>query len=388
MIDLGITVILTALMLWWSTPRLFHITDARLARLHIASCSAQDSVPSRRIIVETPTLDVAGHSLVELASLCDSLARATRGGAPPTEAMSTSVNRHNLTGSHWKHLLHSDAVTNHFTDCVSTALQDASDNKAHDDARCLSLISLAIVDNNLIPTALDHASSVLRDNATCRADLLVAASQARLSARMLTALPFILSGVAVIISASFRASLTSPFVVVLLMIGLVLNRAGWTWISRHISTALAEQPPDSELLTDHLCVSLRAGLTVSQSCERWAGVNRIGTLVAHALRNGDSLAHSLKPLAESPDVASRGLVDVVLQAERDGLPVISTINRLSSDAHSQRRRLIDIRIRQLPTRLSIPLVVCVLPSFLFMSIAPLVLASLSTLTISLPPTTS
>lgn len=388
MTDPWIVPVLAAILLWWSVPRMFRIADTRLARLHIATISAHASVPLRRIIMETPAIESVRNPLAVLASLCDSLARETRGGAPPSEALGASIERHHPKGAHWMHLLHGDASRVRFTDRVSMALREARDGKAHDDARCLSLISSAIVDNNLIPAALDHASTVLRDSATCRDDLFVAASQARLSARMLTALPFILSVTAILISSSFRTSLTRPFVIVCLIFGLALNRVGWKWISRHISAALDEQPRDGEILTDHFCVSLRAGLTISQSCERWADVSRSGALVAVAIRNGDSLENALRPLTESADASAGGLAGVILQAMRDGLPVLSTINRLSSDAHAERRRIIDVRTRQLPTRLSIPLVVCVLPSFLFLSIAPLVLASLSTLTISLPPATS
>jgi hypothetical protein len=77
----------------------------------------------------------------------------------------------------------------------------------------------------------------------------------------------------------------------------------------------------------------------------------------------------------------------IVEAERDGLPVLDTVMRLATDNRIERRRQIDTRIRQLPTRLSIHLVLCVLPSFLLLSVAPLVLASLSQLSVSLPSIT-
>ncbi len=386
--DSVVLLVLTVVMVWWSTPRLFRICDTRLARLNIAALQGHTTVSSVHLITETPIIESSLTTLADLASLCDSLARATRGGASPAVAMNTCVDRHRLTGAHWSQLLHGESSSDQFSDTVSMAFQRAHDNHAEDDARCLSLIALAIIDNNLVPSALDHASVVLRESAACRQDMLVAASQARLSARMLTALPFLLSGAAVIISSSFRSSLTNPAVVVCLLLGLALNRLGWKWISRHISAALSEQPRLGESLADHLCVSLRAGFTMSQACERWNNTCRVGTQVARSLHSGDSLANALKPLTDSDDDSARGLADVVLQAERDGLPVLATINRLSAETRTQRRRSVDTRIRQLPTRLSVPLVICVLPSFLFLSVAPLVLASLSTLTISLPLATS
>ena len=388
MTDFVVMFSLTIVLGWWSMPRFFRVADARLARLNIATLHNHMPISSEHFIVEKSTSDTAHSSLAELASLCDSLARATRGGASPSVAMRTCLDRHRLTGAHWSQLLDGESSLDQFSETVSAALQQAHAIHANDDARCLSLIALAIIDNNLVPSALDHASVILRESAACRQDMVVAASQARLSARMLTALPFVLSGAAFVISTSFRSSLTSPAVVVCLLLGLALNRLGWRWISRHISAALSEEPSLGESLADHLCVSLRAGLTISQACERWNNTCRVGTQVAHSLHNGDSLAHALKPLVESADESARGLADVVLQAERDGLPVLSTVNRLSKETRVQRRRSVDTRTRQLPTRLSVPLVLCVLPSFLFLSVAPLVLASLSTLTISLPPATS
>jgi tight adherence protein B len=388
MTDCVVMIPLTIVMAWWSMPRFFRVADARIARLNITTLHSHMPISSEHFIVEKSTIDTAHSSLAELASLCDSLARATRGGASPSVAMSTCLDRHRLTGAHWSQLLDGESSLDQFSETVSVALQQAHAIHANDDARCLSLIALAIIDNNLVPSALDHASVILRESAACRQDMLVAASQARLSARMLTALPFVLSGAAFVISTSFRSSLTSPAVIVCLLLGLALNRLGWRWISRHISAALTEEPSLGESLADHLCVSLRAGLTISQACERWNNTCRVGTQVAHSLHNGDSLANALKPLVESADESARGLADVVLQAERDGLPVLSTVNRLSTETRVQRRRSVDTRTRQLPTRLSVPLVICVLPSFLFLSVAPLVLASLSTLTISLPPVTS
>ena len=382
--DSVIVLVLASVLVWWSTPRLFRYADGNLARQHLGTIISHRGSSSAPLVAKPTTNPANNPSLIDLASLCDSVARATRGGTTASQAMSACLLRHAMFGGHWTHLVHDDSISGQFHDSMTSAEQMARNNGAHDDALCLSLISLAIIDNNLVPAALDHASAVLRDIAACRADLKVAASQAHLSARMLTVLPFVLSGAAIVISSTFRNSLVHPPVAACLMVGLALNHIGWRWISRHISDALWEQENIGHLLTDHLCVSLRAGFTITQACERWSGTSHIGEEVAELLQNGHSLEDALQPLAESSVESSRNLADVVLQAERDGLPVISTINRLASESRSDRRRVIDVRIRQLPTRLSIPLVVCVLPSFLFMSVAPLVLASISTFTVSLP----
>jgi hypothetical protein len=179
----------------------------------------------------------------------------------------------------------------------------------------------------------------------------------------------------------------TPVVVVSLCIGFFVNRLGWRWISSLISRAVGDEPDDIGELTEHLCVSLRAGLSMTQACERWHAVSILGSLVADLINSGLPLEEALIPLATTHHITGKNLGHTIVEAERDGLPIIETVARLASDHRIERRRHVDTRIRQLPTRLSLPLVLCVLPSFLLLSVAPLVLASLSQLSLSLPSVT-
>ena len=123
------------------------------------------------------------------------------------------------------------------------------------------------------------------------------------------------------------------------------------------------------------------------ACERWRSVSPLGSSVADLISAGAPLEEALLPLANLHPITGKNLGHTIVEAERDGLPILDTITRLATDHRNERRRQIDTRIRQLPTRLSIPLVLCVLPSFLLLSVAPLVLASLSHLPVSLPSVT-
>jgi len=127
---------------------------------------------------------------------------------------------------------------------------------------------------------------------------------------------------------------------------------------------------------------------MTQACERWRSVSPTGDSVADLISAGAPLEEALLPLATAHPISGKNLGHTIVEAERDGLPILDTVTRLATDHRIERRRQIDTRIRQLPTRLSIPLVLCVLPSFLLLSVAPLVLASLSQLSISLPSVTS
>jgi tight adherence protein B len=372
-------------LVWFATPRVFQLVDVfeMQRRLHGADRITEDVKPSL-VLVRHQQKD--GSTMLDLASLCDSLARVTRSGASPHDALLTSLQRHQFRNPCWLILYDNVAAMQSCHDAMATARESSQPHS--NDAECLSLLESAMVHGNFVPSALDHASSVLRDRAACSTELAVAASQAQLSAQLLSALPFVLLGGAVFLSSQFRSSLWSPIVLCPVLLGFVLNRIGWRWISSLISRAVHDEPDDIGQLTEHLCVSLRTGLSMTQACERWRSVSPTGDSVADLISAGAPLEEALLPLATAHPISGKNLGHTIVEAERDGLPILDTVTRLATDHRIERRRQIDTRIRQLPTRLSIPLVLCVLPSFLLLSVAPLVLASLSQLSISLPSVTS
>ena len=382
MIDIFMGFSIAVLLTWCMTPRFFRFLDVvemqrRLHGSHLVSENVQS--PS-----SLPTLQRKDKSqVVDFASLCDSLARATRSGAAPHDAVLASLQRHQFHHPCWLALL-TDVTSLQSCESALATARESVDSHSN-DAQCLSLLESTMVHGNFVPSALDHASSVLRDQAACSAELAVAASHAQLSARLLSSLPFVLLVGAILVSSQFRSSLWSPIVLCPLFLGFVLNRIGWRWISTLISRAIRYEPDVIGQLTEHLCVSLRTGLSMTQSCERWRTVSPIGNSVADLISAGAPLEEALLPLATADPISGKNLGHTIVEAERDGLPILDTVMRLATDHRTQRRRQTDMRIQQLPTHLTIPLVLCVLPSFLLLSVAPLVLASLSQL--SLPSVT-
>jgi tight adherence protein C len=77
---------------------------------------------------------------------------------------------------------------------------------------------------------------------------------------------------------------------------------------------------------------------------------------------------------------------MVLSADRDGLPLVNLVDRLSEEARRQRQRDTDIRIRQVPARLTFPLVFCILPSFIVLTMFPIVSSSFTSLQLPLSDT--
>jgi tight adherence protein B len=371
-------------LIWFSAPRFFHLFDVSemQRRLHsddfireVAKSSHPSSGQQHR----------ENSAVLDFSAFCESLARATRSGTAPHDALLTSLQRHPFQHPCWLVLLDDVTAMRSCESALATARESAQPDS--NDAQCISLLQSAMVHGNFVPSALDHASSVLRDHAACNAELAVAASQAQLSARLLSALPFLLLGGAILVSSQFRSSLWSPIVLCPLLVGVVLNRIGWRWITSLITRAVHDQPDDIGQLTEHLCVSLRTGLSMTLACERWRSVSPLGNSVADLISAGAPLEEALLPLANLHPVTGKNLGHTIVEAERDGLPILDTVTRLATDHRNERRRQIDTRIRQLPTRLSIPLVLCVLPSFLLLSVAPLVLASLRHLSVSLPSVT-
>ena len=366
------------------SPRFFRLVDVleMQRRLHAADLMTEDAKPSLALPRHLRTVI---SPLLDFATLCESLARATRSGASPHDALLVSLQRHQFHHLCWSALFDDVAALQSCDSSLATARESVEPRS--NDAQCLSLLESAMVHGNFVPSALDHASSVLRDRAACSAELAVAASQAQLSARLLSMLPFVLLGGAILVSSQFRSSLWSLIVLCPLFLGFILNRVGWRWISSLISRAVHDEPDDIGQLTEHLCVSLRTGLSMTHACERWRTVSPTGNAVADLISAGAPLEEALLPLATTHPISGKNLGHTIVEAERDGLPILDTVMRLATDHRIERRRQIDTRIRQLPTRLSIPLVLCVLPSFLLLSVAPLVLASLSQLSVSLPSVT-
>ena len=384
MIDLLAGSSVAIALVYFVTPRFFFLVDVleMQRRLHSTDLITEDMKPSHTLPKQLRT-NIS--PVLDFAALSESLARATRSGASPHDALLASLQRHQFHHPCWSALFDDVAALQSCDSSLATARESVEPRS--NDAQCLSLLESAMLHGNFVPSALDHASSVLRDRAACSAELAVAASQAQLSAHLLSRLPFLLLAGAIFASSQFRSSLWSFLVLCPLFLGFILNRIGWRWISSLISRAIHDESDDIGQLTEHLCVSLRTGLSMTHACERWRTVSPTGNSIAELIRTGAPLEEALLPLATSYPITGMNLGHTIVEAERDGLPVLDTVMRLATDNRIERRRQIDTRIRQLPTRLSIPLVHCVLPSFLLLSVAPLVLASLSQLSVSLPPIT-
>jgi tight adherence protein C len=101
--------------------------------------------------------------------------------------------------------------------------------------------------------------------------------------------------------------------------------------------------------------------------------------VLHDVSNGRRFADALRSLPDSLGPRAHALADSFAAADRDGLPLAPVLDRLAQEARSHRRRRADALARQLPVRMSLPLVLCTLPSFVLLAVAPLLLAAFASL---------
>jgi len=164
-------------------------------------------------------------------------------------------------------------------------------------------------------------------------------------------------------------------------VALLLRRLAPIRDARRQRAAIERALPDA---MDLLVLSVRAGLTPFQAvCDlATSDVRAIGDAFGEVVRRterGQPFADALGALPELLGIQAGGLADVIATSDRHGLPLGPVLDQLTAEVRATRRRLDQADARKLPVRLSFPLVVCTLPSFVLLAIAPAVIAALSSL---------
>jgi Flp pilus assembly protein TadB len=105
--------------------------------------------------------------------------------------------------------------------------------------------------------------------------------------------------------------------------------------------------------------------------------------VARLVREGMRFSDALMEQRRAFGPRAQALVDGLIDTERDGLPPGRLFERLAADAHTQRRREAEARIRSLPVRLTLPLVGCILPAYVMLAVIPLLASQFSSVNFGL-----
>lgn len=158
------------------------------------------------------------------------------------------------------------------------------------------------------------------------------------------------------------------------------------WVRRRSHRSDLHQQLLRELpeTVDLLSVAVAGGLTVPMALQ--AVGDRVDGVVATALRDcltsarhGQRLADVLEQVPAQTGDAVRPLIRALLSAERYGTPIADALGRVAADLRVERRRYAETHARRLPIKLLFPLVVCILPAFVLLTVIPILAASLSAL---------
>ena len=236
--------------------------------------------------------------------------------------------------------------------------------------------------------ALQRASWVLRERHAVREERRVQCAQALFSARILSWLPVAFGGVMLATNASVRnVVLTTPMGLFCVVIGVVFNVAGRRWM-KHVARVSTARDSSESLVefVDLVVVLLKSGRTTHQSLQslaQWGPpiVRNAANAIVGRQATGERLVDALPLLHQHLGIAGIGVANTLAAGERDGLPLAPMLERLAQEAHTERRRAAQVDTAKIPVRLAFPLVFCILPSFVALTIVPILVGALSSLTV-------
>lgn len=207
----------------------------------------------------------------------------------------------------------------------------------------------------LAPTLLSLAVS-LRDLAQTRRELAVTLAAPTATARLVMALPLVglLFGLALGFD-TVGALLGTPLGIACLVAGIALMLVARAW-SRRLLAAAARSPATPGLALDLLAIAVSGGSGVDKA---------VATVERARVRcgvDGDESAVAAETLALS---------------RRAGVPAAGLLRAEAEEARRAARSEAERRAAVLSVTLMMPLGLCILPAFLLLGVAPLMLAVMS-----------
>jgi tight adherence protein C len=152
-------------------------------------------------------------------------------------------------------------------------------------------------------------------------------------------------------------------------------------VERRRTARLEAELPE---VVDLLVLAVGAGLNVPLAldavsrCAAGELARELATVV-DATRRGHRLADALDALPQRAGEPCRPLVAALVASERYGAPLAPSLERLADEVRAARRRRADIAARQVSVKLLFPLVLCILPAFALLTVAPLIASALRSL---------
>lgn len=161
---------------------------------------------------------------IALAHWCESVARCVRGGDALRSALERAPDDESVAP-----LI--GAVRRHIADPHRPAPLPP------DVALVAAVVAACLDQGGPAAEPLDRAAGVLRSRAAERDERRVQSAQARLSAAVLTWLPVAVLASLVVMSGAVRDVVASPLGLAFVIVGSLLNMAGWWWMRRIVERA-------------------------------------------------------------------------------------------------------------------------------------------------------
>ena len=319
------------------------------------------------------------------ANALDAIGRELRLGSSLHAAVIAVIERQQITEWQW---LSDASREGHMLGTVirlNNSLNDASPDAAPDLA--LRAIAVASEGGDAVH-AVEAAARTLRVTATITAESRTAVAHTKASINVLTWVPLVLATWLIARDERARAFFVSTAGFACLLIGVVLHWVGRRWVQR-LAVSAARVDSDVPEFVDVVSVYLRSGqppalafLHASDTAPGTIGV--AAREVAERIHNGERFVDVLTSSRSEFGLHAQPMIDALIDTERDGLAPRELFDRLATDAHAQRRRDADMRIRVLPVRLTLPLVGCILPAYVLLAVVPLLASQLSSVNLYLP----
>ena len=319
------------------------------------------------------------------ANALDAIGRELRLGSSLHAAVIAVVERQQVTEWQW---LSDASREGHMLGAVirlNYSLNDASPDAALNLA--LRAIAVASEGGDAVH-AVEAAARTLRVTATITAESRTAVAHTKASINVLTWVPLVLATWLIARDERARAFFVSTAGFACLLIGVALHWVGRRWVQR-LTVSAARVDSDVPDFVDVVSVYLRSGqppaLAFLQASDTAPGTIGVAArAVAERVHNGERFMDVLTSLRSAFGLHAQPMIDALIDTERDGLAPRELFDRLATDAHAQRRRDADMRIRALPVRLTLPLVGCILPAYVLLAVVPLLASQLSSVNLDLP----
>lgn len=185
----------------------------------------------------------------------------------------------------------------------------------------------------------------------------------------------------VVLLSAVLGTVWLPFALLAPILQVLSRRARPLLRQRADRLAVTATLPDA---IDLLVVAIQSGLTPELALRRLApyltgplhtATQAVFTRIAHGERFGDALDALPDALGEPV----RPLVAALTGSERYGLPLAPALDVVSAMSRDKRRRDAETAARKLPVRLSFPLVLCILPAFVILTVVPAIFGALRAL---------